>query len=79
MCSAKLYRHRQFEMNPGEKASITLEVLGEWTLQPIDPSKPSRGSKATFPAGTYVLRFTPRSKTSLKSITIDPDPGGGKP
>lgn len=33
MCSATLYRQRQFEMDPTEAATVTIVVLGDWEIQ----------------------------------------------
>ncbi|NWJ40217.1 MAG: hypothetical protein HXX12_04510 [Geothrix sp.] len=73
MCSATLYRQRQFEMDPTEAATVTIVVLGDWEIQG------PKGKSQCLPPGRYKLIFTPRSMTSLKLIVIDPDPGGGRP
>jgi len=66
----KFYASRKFDMDPEALATITLEVGGDWVMS--GPGGPFRGKK-----GEYTLVFTPSSPTSLISITIDPDPGGG--
>jgi hypothetical protein len=74
MCAATLYRQRRFEMDPTESATVTIEVLGDWEIK-----GPTKITSQCLPPGRYKLIFTAKSKTSLKLIVIDPDPGGGRP
>ena len=68
----KFYPRRIFEMDPELPSRIILEVEGDWEM--TGPGEVFRGRK-----GRYTLTFTPQSATALRSIEIDPDPGGGTP
>lgn len=63
---------RTWTWNPNKSITITLRSDGEWTLTGPD------GSTQKV-AGEYTLSFKAHSPTSLSSLVIDPDPGGGTP
>lgn len=64
--------HRTWHWNPDKSITITLQAEGEWTLS--GPDGTTQKAK-----GAYILSFKAKSPTSLSSLVIDPDPGGGTP